>query len=65
MGEDASEAATLQIGGTPTFILARSAKDNLDGVRLVGAQPFASFQSAIDSLLPPPPTATPLSRSAQ
>lgn len=48
---DAVEAAKLQISGTPTFVLARSAKDKLDGVRIVGAQPFAAFQSAIDSLL--------------
>jgi protein-disulfide isomerase len=49
--KDASEAAALQIGGTPTFVLAKSAKDKLDGVRIVGAQPFASFQSSIESLL--------------
>lgn len=48
---DASDAAKLQISGTPTFVLAKSAKDKLDGVRIVGAQPFAAFQSAIDSLL--------------
>jgi predicted DsbA family dithiol-disulfide isomerase len=28
-----------QINGTPTFVFARTAKDRLDGVRLVGAQP--------------------------
>ena len=49
--KDASEAAKLQISGTPTFVLAKSAKDKLDGVRLVGAQPFATFQAAIDGLL--------------
>jgi protein-disulfide isomerase len=49
--KDASEAATLQISGTPTFVLAKSAKDKLDGVRIVGAQPFAAFQAAIDNLL--------------
>jgi protein-disulfide isomerase len=49
--KDANEAATLQISGTPTFVLAKSAKDKLDGIRIVGAQPFAAFQSAIDRLL--------------
>lgn len=49
--KDATEAATLQISGTPTFVLAKSAKDKLDGVRIVGAQPFATFQAAIDGLL--------------
>jgi protein-disulfide isomerase len=49
--KDASDAATLQISGTPTFVLAKSAKDKLDGVRIVGAQPFSAFQSAIEGLL--------------
>jgi hypothetical protein len=31
--------------------LAKSAKDNLDGVRIVGAQLFAAFSVAIDGLL--------------
>jgi protein-disulfide isomerase len=49
--KDASEAAKLLISGTPTFVLAKSAKDRLDGVRIVGAQPFSAFQAAIDGLL--------------
>jgi protein-disulfide isomerase len=49
--KDASEAATLQISGTPTFVLAKSTKGRLDGVRIVGAQPFVAFQAAIESLL--------------
>lgn len=49
--KDASDAATLQISGTPTFVLAKSAKDNLDGLRIVGAQPFASFDAAIQQML--------------
>lgn len=53
--KDASEAAALQISGTPTFVLAKSAKDKLDGIRIVGAQPFAAFQSIIDALLNNPP----------
>lgn len=49
--KDATEAASLQISGTPTFVLAKSAKDKLDGVRIIGAQPFSAFQAAIDGLL--------------
>ncbi len=49
--KDASDAAALQISGTPTFVLAKSAKDKLDGIRMIGAQPFSAFQSAIDRLL--------------
>jgi hypothetical protein len=29
----------------------KNAKDKLDGVRIVGAQPFAAFQAAIEGLL--------------
>jgi protein-disulfide isomerase len=49
--KDASEAAALQISGTPTFVLAKSFKDKLDGVRIVGAQPFVAFQTAIEGIL--------------
>lgn len=63
--KDASEAVALQISGTPTFVLAKSAKDKLDGVRIVGAQPFATFQSAIEDLLTlPAPAPTPLAAPA-
>jgi hypothetical protein len=49
----------IRISGTPTFVLAKSAKDKLDGVRIVGAQPFAAFQSAIDGLLKSPSPSVP------
>ncbi len=49
--KDAQEAAKLQIMATPTFVLAKSTKDKLDGIRMTGAQPFATFQSTIESLL--------------
>jgi protein-disulfide isomerase len=48
---DAAEAAALQIGNTPTFVVAKSAPDKLDGVRIVGAQSLATFRSTIDALL--------------
>ena len=49
--KDAQEASALQINGTPTFVVAKTAKDRLEGVRIVGARPLATFQSAIDGLL--------------
>jgi predicted DsbA family dithiol-disulfide isomerase len=49
--KDAAEAATLQISGTPPFVLAKTAKDKLDGLRIVGAQPYATFESAIQDIL--------------
>jgi protein-disulfide isomerase len=49
--KDATEAAKLQISGTPTFVLAKSSRDKLDGIRIVGAQPYVAFQTAIESFL--------------
>jgi protein-disulfide isomerase len=46
-----AQATALQIIHTPTFVVAKSAKDKLDGVVILGAQPLATFQSAIDPLL--------------
>ncbi len=54
---DSAEAAELQVTGTPTFVLARTEKDKLVGVRLVGIQPYASLRSAIDELLRNSPSA--------
>ena len=48
---DMNEAAALEITGTPTFVLAKTEKDKLNGIRIVGALPVTTFQSAIDSLL--------------
>jgi protein-disulfide isomerase len=41
---DSRDAASLQIGGTPTFIIARSATDTLNGVKMDGAQSYPAFQ---------------------
>ena len=48
---DANEALALRIEGTPGFVVARSAKDKLDGVLIGGAASYSSFQSKIDELL--------------
>jgi protein-disulfide isomerase len=49
--KDAQEAVKIQIMATPTFVVAKSTKDKLEGIRITGARSFATFQSAIDSLL--------------
>jgi protein-disulfide isomerase len=49
--EDAAEATTLHIIGTPSFVLGRTSGDKLDGIVLVGSQPYASFDSAIQEML--------------
>jgi len=49
--KDQSDAGVLQISGTPTFVLGRTSKGTLNGTRLVGAQPYATFEAAILQLL--------------
>ncbi len=49
--KDSSVAATLQILATPTFVLAKSGKDTLSGVKIVGALPYSQFQAAIDQMM--------------
>jgi protein-disulfide isomerase len=49
--DDAAEESSMQLTHTPTFVVARSAKDKLDGMVLLGAQPFQAFQAPIDALL--------------
>jgi predicted DsbA family dithiol-disulfide isomerase len=48
---DLDVADAAQIDRTPTFVIARTDKSSLDGVRMVGAQPYAKFQIKIDELL--------------
>jgi protein-disulfide isomerase len=49
--KDTDEATALHISGTPTFVVARTTKDTLDGVRMVGALSYLEFQLKIDGLL--------------
>jgi protein-disulfide isomerase len=45
------------VSGTPSFVLGRTDKDAVDGVRIVGAQPYATFDSKLKELLAQvPPT---------
>jgi protein-disulfide isomerase len=49
--KDVAAATTLEITHTPTFVIAVSAQNRLEGVVILGAQPYAAFQAAIDTLL--------------
>lgn len=50
--EDTQAAESLGIGGTPTFLVGRvTANGTVRGVLLEGAQPFASFERAIERVL--------------
>lgn len=50
--KDLVDAQMLKISGTPTFILGKTDKEAIDGVRIVGAQPYSAFETAILRLLP-------------
>lgn len=52
---DAADAAALGIGGTPSFVVARTAKGQINGVRIVGAVPYSVFDTAIKNQLNPSP----------
>lgn len=49
--KDTTDAGTVGVSGTPAFVIAKTAPDQLDGVRIVGAVPYAVFDSAIKNLL--------------
>jgi len=51
--QDGTDAGGVGITGTPSFVIGESAKDVLEGVKIVGAKPFAAFQDEITKLLPP------------
>lgn len=49
--KDAADAGSLHLNGTPSFVVGKTAGDKLDGMVLVGALPFASFDAAIQKVL--------------
>jgi protein-disulfide isomerase len=49
--KDTADAGTLGISGTPSFVIGRTAKDQIDGVRIVGAVPYSVFDSTIKDML--------------
>lgn len=49
--KDIDDARAAGITGTPSFVLGRTAKDGLEGFKIVGAQPYAVFAARINELL--------------
>ncbi len=49
--ESAASASALGISGTPSFVIGRVSGDTLEGQKLVGAMPFATFDTVIKQLL--------------
>jgi len=49
--KDTADAGSLGISGTPSFVIGKTAKDQIDGVRIVGAVPYSVFDSTIKNIL--------------
>jgi protein-disulfide isomerase len=50
--KDYEEAAALRIEGTPTFLIGKTTPEGVDGMIVVGAQPFAAFDARLKELDP-------------
>ena len=49
--QNMAEGRAAGVSGTPSFVVGRTDKDAVDGVRIVGAQPYAAFDSRLKELL--------------
>lgn len=45
--QSAQDAGTVQITGTPTFVVGRAASDSVEGARVVGARDYKAFEEQI------------------
>ena len=55
--KDIAEGTAAGVTGTPSFVLGRVQGGKLEGVRLVGAMPYATFDAKIQELLKQAPSA--------
>lgn len=51
VSKDLADATKYGASGTPTFFIGKSTGNEIDGMRLVGAQPFSVFKTMIDQQL--------------
>jgi protein-disulfide isomerase len=49
--KDVADAGALGITGTPSFVVGKTVKDELEGVRIVGAVPYSVFDTTIKDQL--------------
>ena len=50
--KDLADAAKVGASGTPTFFIGKSTSNGeIDGIKIVGAQPYSAFRAIIDELL--------------
>jgi protein-disulfide isomerase len=52
--KDIADGTSVGVGGTPSFVVGRSAGKGVDGVLLVGALPYSVFDARFKELLAPP-----------
>jgi len=55
--KDIAEGTAAGVTGTPSFVLGRVQNGKLEGVRMVGAMPYATFDAKIQELMKQAPTA--------
>ena len=52
MSRNTAQRPAVGIQGTPSFVIGKTSANGLDGVRFVGAQPYAQFDAKLKELLP-------------
>jgi len=55
IARDVAEGRAAGVTGTPTFILGRMTDGSIDGVRIVGALPYATFDAKLQPFITPAP----------
>jgi len=50
--KDVAAANTIGINATPSFVIGKTAKDQIDGVRIAGALAYPAFETAIQNQTP-------------
>jgi protein-disulfide isomerase len=53
IAKDQQEGAAAGVEGTPTFIVGKTTPQGLDGIRIVGAQPYEVFDQKLKQLMAP------------
>ena len=51
---DVAAGNTIGINATPSFVIGKTAKDQIDGVRIAGALSYPAFENAIQNQTPHP-----------
>jgi protein-disulfide isomerase len=49
--QDQNDGKSAGVSGTPSFVLGRLREGRVEGIQIVGAQPFSTFESQIEPLL--------------